>query len=150
MTSSSKQSTLNVAAVRGVSLEPMPASRKVYVAGQLHPFIRVPFREIAQTSTRIGAHNSAKEVANPPLSVYDASGPYSDPSVTIDVHRGLAPLRSDWIRARSDVAPGADGKTLVLSAARPSPNGITHAVASSLPKWNSSPFAKTRAMPPPP
>ena len=56
----------------------LPASRKVYVSGQQHSDLRVPLREIA-------LHPSAQE---PPLSVYDASGPYTDPDVRIDIAGG--------------------------------------------------------------
>jgi phosphomethylpyrimidine synthase len=73
--------------------ESLPASRKVYLQGSIHSGLRVPMREIA-------LHPSAGE---PPLAVYDCSGPYTDPTVTIDIERGLSPLRSGWIRARGDV-----------------------------------------------
>jgi phosphomethylpyrimidine synthase len=73
--------------------ESLPASSKVYLQGSIHSGLRVPMREIT-------LHPSAGE---PPLTVYDCSGPYTDPSVTIDIERGLAPLRSAWIRARGDV-----------------------------------------------
>jgi phosphomethylpyrimidine synthase len=73
--------------------ESLPASRKIYLEGTLHSGLRVPMREIA-------LHPSAGE---PPLAVYDCSGPYTDPDVAIDIERGLAPLRAGWIRARGDV-----------------------------------------------
>ncbi len=72
--------------------ESFPASRKVYRAGRLHPGIRVPMREIA-------LHPSSGE---PPLTVYDASGPYTDAAVAIDIEAGLGRLRGDWIAARGD------------------------------------------------
>ncbi|MEO1456093.1 MAG: phosphomethylpyrimidine synthase ThiC [Pseudomonadota bacterium] len=71
----------------------LPASRKIYVPGSLHPGIAVPMREIA-------LHPTAGE---PPLTVYDSSGPYTDPTVETDIRAGLAPLRRDWIAARGDV-----------------------------------------------
>ena len=79
------------------AIQPLPASRKVYVTGASDD-IRVPMREITQTPTltRTG------EVANPPLYVYDTSGPYTDPDVQIDIHQGLTPLRQAWIEARQD------------------------------------------------
>ena len=82
-----------------------PGSRKVYQAGALHPCLRVPFREIA-------VHPSAGE---PPLSLYDPSGPYTDPSATIDVARGLERPREAWLLGRGDVeavapAPVAAGR----------------------------------------
>ena len=68
---------------------PLPASRKVYVAGALHPDLRVPMREIAQTPTRHGHGPDAQEMPNPPVHVYDTSGPYTDPAARIDVRQGL-------------------------------------------------------------
>ena len=71
----------------------LPASRKIYVAGEMHEGIRVPMREIA-------THPTAGEA---PLPVYDSSGPYTDPDVLTDIRDGLAPLRAAWIKARGDV-----------------------------------------------
>ncbi|MEZ5920277.1 MAG: phosphomethylpyrimidine synthase ThiC [Parvularculaceae bacterium] len=76
-----------------VTTGPLPASRKIYVEGDQHKDIRVPVREI-------DLHPSANE---PPLPVYDPTGPYTDPAVTIDVEKGLARLRTDWVKRRSDV-----------------------------------------------
>jgi phosphomethylpyrimidine synthase len=70
-------------------------SRKVYVAGELYPDIRVPFREVA-------VHPSANE---PPVTIYDSSGPYTDPTVTIDIKRGLPLVKSSWQLDRGDIAP---------------------------------------------
>ncbi|HEV2285075.1 MAG TPA: phosphomethylpyrimidine synthase ThiC [Steroidobacteraceae bacterium] len=72
--------------------ESFPASCKVYRPGRMHPGVRVPMREIA-------LHPASGE---PPLTVYDASGPYTDPAVTIDIEAGLARLRAEWIAARAD------------------------------------------------
>ena len=76
-----------------VTTGPLPASIKVFKQGILHPELRVPMREIT-------LHPSAEE---PPVIVYDASGPYTDPSVKIDISRGLSRLRESWIKARGDV-----------------------------------------------
>ncbi|MFO8154451.1 MAG: phosphomethylpyrimidine synthase ThiC [Pseudomonadota bacterium] len=78
-------------------IRPFPASNKIHVEGS-RPDIRVAMREIAQTETRTGDGFQA----NPPLPVYDTSGPYTDPEATIDLRRGLAPLRADWIAERDD------------------------------------------------
>ena len=78
-----------------------PASRKVYVAGTLHPDVRVPMREISLHETH-GINGEPAE-ANPPLRVYDTSGPYTDPNTHIDIHQGLARLREGWIRDRAGV-----------------------------------------------
>ncbi|MBV8341152.1 MAG: phosphomethylpyrimidine synthase ThiC, partial [Gammaproteobacteria bacterium] len=63
-----------------VVADPLPASRKVYKRGSLHGELRVPMREIALESSS----------AEPALTVYDPSGPYTDPAATIDIARGLA------------------------------------------------------------
>jgi phosphomethylpyrimidine synthase len=68
-------------------------SRKVYQAGALYPCVRAPFREVA-------LHPSADE---PPVTLYDSSGPYTDPNASIDIRRGLDRPRDAWIRARGDV-----------------------------------------------
>ena len=76
-----------------ITTGPLPASRKIYLKGKIHPDIRVPMREIS-------LHETADE---PPLVVYDTSGPYTDPRITIDIEAGLPRLREPWIRARGDV-----------------------------------------------
>ena len=76
-----------------VTTGPLPASRKVYVAGDLHKDIRVPVREI-------DLHPTANEPAIP---VYDPTGPYTDPAIAIDVEKGLARLRSEWVKERGGV-----------------------------------------------
>ncbi|WP_126443914.1 phosphomethylpyrimidine synthase ThiC [Sulfuricystis multivorans] len=83
--------------VDGAAIQPLPNSRKVYVTGS-RPDIRVPMREITQsdTPTSMGGEK------NPPLYVYDCSGPYTDPTVKIDLRQGLPPLRERWIEERGD------------------------------------------------
>ncbi|EME75829.1 phosphomethylpyrimidine synthase ThiC [Bacillus sonorensis] len=72
-------------------------SRKVYVEGS-RPDIRVPMREIALSPTT----GSFGEEENEPVRVYDTSGPYTDANETVDIHKGLKPLRADWIKERGD------------------------------------------------
>ncbi len=84
---------------------PFPASRKVYVQGAM-PGVRIPMREISLTSTRPA--NGGAPVSNPPVTVYDTSGPYTDPAVAIDARKGLAPLRREWVLGRNDVEQLAD------------------------------------------
>ncbi|MEW6562461.1 MAG: phosphomethylpyrimidine synthase ThiC [Pseudomonadota bacterium] len=86
-----------VAEVDAAAVQPLPNSRKVYVEGS-RPDIRVPMREITQTDTRINAGVEK----NPPIYVYDCSGPYTDPNAKIDIRSGLAPLREGWIAERGD------------------------------------------------
>ncbi len=82
-----------------------PSSRKIYVSGSLHEHVRVPMREIMLTSTPTGAGpgGEARERPNPPLTVYDTSGPYTDQDASIDLKKGLDPIRGEWIRVRDDV-----------------------------------------------
>ena len=76
---------------------PFPNSRKIYVEGRM-PGVRVPMREIVQSPTR-GLQGDEE---NPPIYVYDTSGPYTDPEAAIDLLKGLPPLREPWIEARGD------------------------------------------------
>ncbi len=76
---------------------PFPNSRKIYVEGS-RPDIRVPMREISQTDTP----SSFGAEMNPPIPVYDTSGPFTDPEVAIDLLQGMPDLRGSWIRERAD------------------------------------------------
>ncbi|WP_207459772.1 phosphomethylpyrimidine synthase ThiC [Azospirillum sp. SYSU D00513] len=89
-----------------VTTGPLPASRKVHAAGQRFPDLRVAMRLID-----VGG-------GEPPVPVYDTSGPYSDPAVTTDIRRGLPELRRAWIEGRGDVEP-YEGR-----AARPEDDGL--------------------------
>ncbi|MFA5703494.1 MAG: phosphomethylpyrimidine synthase ThiC [Advenella sp.] len=85
------------AQVDNAAIQSLPRSRKIYEQGS-RPDIRVPFREISQddTPTMFGGEK------NPPLTVYDTSGPYTDPAVQIDIRKGLPALRKSWIEERND------------------------------------------------
>ncbi|NWG38933.1 MAG: phosphomethylpyrimidine synthase ThiC, partial [Hydrogenophilaceae bacterium] len=93
----------SAAHVDEAAIQPLPNSRKIYVQGS-RPDIRVPMREISQsdTPTQFGGEK------NPPIFVYDCSGPYTDPAVKIDIRQGLPALRAKWIEERGDteVLPG--------------------------------------------
>ena len=80
---------------------PFPASTKAYLNGQLHPGVRVPVRDIALTNGE-------------QVSVYDTSGPYTDPQVVIDVRKGLASVRGGWIDARGDTESYAGRNRVAL------------------------------------
>jgi phosphomethylpyrimidine synthase len=80
------------------AIQPFSASEKIYVAGSRSD-IRVPMRKITQSDTPTGAGTEK----NPPVYVYDTSGPYTDPNADIDLCRGLPPLRDAWIQERGDV-----------------------------------------------
>ena len=85
------------------AIAPLPNSRKTYVEGS-RPDIRVPMREISQsdTSASMGAE------PNPPIFVYDCSGPYTDPEAKIDIRSGLQALRQQWIEERGDTEQLSD------------------------------------------
>jgi phosphomethylpyrimidine synthase len=80
--------------------EQLPNSKKIYVAGQIHPDVRVPMREIELAPTK--SYTGATE-QNEPVRVYDCSGPWGDPGFTGTVEEGLPALRRDWILKRGDV-----------------------------------------------
>src|SRR5881394_2447992 len=79
---------------------PLPNSKKIYVSGKIHSDVCVSFREIALAPTKT---ISGEIEVNEPVRVYDTSGPWGDPTVALDVERGLPSLRADWIRARGDI-----------------------------------------------
>ncbi|MGH7014573.1 MAG: phosphomethylpyrimidine synthase ThiC [Stellaceae bacterium] len=114
-----------------VSTGSLPASRKVHVSGARHSGLRVAMREIDLTQ-------AANE---PPVRVYDPSGPYTDPAVAIDIRLGLAPLRDAWIRARGDVEeqPGR--------AVRPEDNGLKSGETSAVPVFDRAGRRPLRAKP---
>ncbi|MEI8118456.1 MAG: phosphomethylpyrimidine synthase ThiC [Methylophilaceae bacterium] len=77
--------------------KPFANSRKIYIQGS-RPDIQVPFREISlsDTPSMFGAEK------NPPVMVYDTSGPYTDPTINVDIRNGLPALRATWIEERND------------------------------------------------
>ena len=109
------------------SSEQLPASTRVYIPGSLHRDVSVPFREIALAPTR---RMDGSLEANEPVRVYDASGPWGDPSHTGTAEDGLPPLRAPWIKARADVEE-YDGRQV-----KPADNGYlseVHAAARTAP-----------------
>lgn len=80
---------LNWAQRLAESCRPLPASQKIHEPGILHPDIRVPMRSITLTNGEV-------------VTVYDTSGPYTDPAARIDVRRGLPEVRAGWLDARGD------------------------------------------------
>ena len=82
----------------------LPASRKIHQPGALHPQIRVPMREIS-------LHPTAGE---PPLCVYDSSGPYTDPAQEICIAEGLPRLREAWLSQRDDLE-SYDGRAVTAA-----------------------------------
>ncbi|QGG93206.1 phosphomethylpyrimidine synthase ThiC [Agrobacterium sp. MA01] len=94
-----------------VTTGPLPASTKIFLPGDMHPDIRVPLRQIA-------LHPTSGE---PPVNVYDASGPYTDPQATIAIDQGLWRHRTAWVEARGDVE-AYDGRAI-----KPEDNGFVSA-----------------------
>src|SRR5262245_22030121 len=82
--------TVSSSLTHTVSTGPLPASRKIHVAGVRHPDLRIPLREI----------DLPPGAGEPPVRAYDSSRPYTDPAVRIDLAPGLPPLRRPWVLAR--------------------------------------------------
>ncbi|HEY7905164.1 MAG TPA: phosphomethylpyrimidine synthase ThiC [Casimicrobiaceae bacterium] len=99
--------------VDAAAVLPLPASRRIYVEGS-RADVRVPMREIVQAPTPA---SFGAEEANPAITVYDTSGPYTDPAATIDIRRGLPALRAAWIGERGDTQE-LDGPTSAFGRAR--------------------------------
>src|SRR5271170_922907 len=94
-----------------VTRGPLPGSRKVFVEG-------VPFREVALSG------------GEPPIRLYDTSGPYTDEGQTVDIQKGLAPVRREWILARGDVE-AYQGR-----ARTPEDDGLSHGELLSVPQFD--------------
>jgi len=87
----------NKAKVDEKVVQPFPNSRKIYVRGS-RDGINVPMRAVQCSNTL----TSSGVEKNPPIMVYDTSGPYSDPEIDIDIRSGLAPIRKNWVTERND------------------------------------------------
>ena len=85
-----------------ITRDPFPNSKKIYVEGNIYD-IKVAMREISLSDSVQKFNPSAPVEKNPPVTVYDTSGPYTDPNVEIDVRLGLPRIREQWIKDREDV-----------------------------------------------
>jgi phosphomethylpyrimidine synthase len=85
----------------GITRHPFPSSKKIYVKGEIHPQINVAMREIELEDTLDSL--TGKKTPNEPVTVYDTSGPYTDPNKEINIHDGLERIREQWILDRGDV-----------------------------------------------
>ena len=118
-----------------VTTGPITGSRKVYTAPEAAPDLKVPLREVALDPSS----------GEPPVPIYDPSGPYSDPDATIDVEKGLPRLRTAWVRERGgvedyqgrDIKPVDNGNVSGKHLARSFPNTPKPLRASSRfpPRW---------------
>ena len=85
----------------GITTQPLPASHKIYVHSPHRTDVKVAMRAIVVSATREGHSDNGH--ANPPVVVYDTSGPYTETNIETDIRKGLRPLRLEWIKARGDV-----------------------------------------------
>jgi len=119
--------------IKHFAKQSFPNSQKVFVEGQLHP-LKVGMREIALADSLVGGDKDNPILEpNAPVRVYDTSGAYTDPSVDIDVHKGLPQLRADWIVQRQDTEElGAASSG--YSQQRLADEGLDHIRFENLPK----------------
>ena len=95
----------------GMTTTPLPASEKIYVHSHEHPEVRVPMRRIEISNAQQGRGGNGHASAS--FLVYDTSGPYTDPTITTDIRKGLSPLRLNWIKARGDVEEVPGGSSYI-------------------------------------
>ncbi|MCW8888142.1 MAG: phosphomethylpyrimidine synthase ThiC, partial [Gammaproteobacteria bacterium] len=100
--------------------QPFPQSKKIYIEGS-RPDIRVPMREISLSET----HSTDKPEPNLPITVYDTSGPFSDPNIDVDLMKGMPDVRSNWIAERDDTEQLA-GPTSEYGQARQDAPELSH------------------------
>ncbi len=85
----------------GITRQPFPNSNKIYVSGKIYPELKVAMREIELHDTVDSM--TQKRTPNEPVTVYDTSGPYTDPNKEINIHNGIERIREKWILDRDDV-----------------------------------------------
>ncbi|WP_435263726.1 phosphomethylpyrimidine synthase ThiC [Tenacibaculum sp. nBUS_03] len=85
----------------GITRNPFPNSKKIYIKGEMYPDLKVAMREIELSDTVDSM--TKKRKPNEPVTVYDTSGPYTDPNKEINIHNGIERIREPWILNRGDV-----------------------------------------------
>lgn len=119
--------------LQNLSEQHFPNSEKIYLDGKLHP-INVGMREVSLADSFVGGTEEDPILeSNESIVVYDTSGPYTDPSVQIDVHKGLQKLRQAWVEGRDDTEELA-GATSGYSQQRLADDGLDHIRFENLPK----------------
>jgi phosphomethylpyrimidine synthase len=118
--------------------EVFPKSRRVFVAGKVHPDVRVPLREVLLSETK---HPNGRVEVNEPVRIYDTSGPWGDADFGGSVEHGLPALRRDWILGRGDVATYA-GRDV-----KPEDNGYLSSEHSDRYNEKKSPLNKLKEYP---
>ncbi len=91
--------SIDSAALDGITRAPFPKSKKVYLGSERFPDLRVPLREVTLSPTK---HANGRTTDNPPVALYDTSGPFTDETIALDLKRGLPPVRP-WVEARESV-----------------------------------------------
>jgi phosphomethylpyrimidine synthase len=114
----------NGASKNGITTQPLPASSKTYVQSAHRADVHVPMRAITLSSAP--SDHAGNGHSNPPVMVYDTSGPYTDPKVETDIRKGLGPLRMEWIKARGDVEEIAGSSYVNGNGKNGSKNGLSH------------------------
>jgi phosphomethylpyrimidine synthase len=110
-----------------------PNSKRIWLNGSRED-IRVPMREIQLSPTMVGGSKDNPQFEdNEPVPVYDTAGPYGDPDAKIDVHRGLARLRNDWIEQRGDTQH-IEQLSSVYTQQRLADEGLDHLRFDHLPR----------------
>ncbi|MGA7507213.1 MAG: phosphomethylpyrimidine synthase ThiC [Erwinia billingiae] len=110
-----------------------PNSKRIWLNGSRDD-IRVPMREIQLSPTMVGGSKDSPQFEdNEPVPVYDTAGPYGDPDAKIDVHRGLARLRNDWIEQRGDTQH-IEQLSSVYTQQRLADEGLDHLRFDHLPR----------------
>ena len=118
MSSSEKKEKIPTESV--ITRDPFPNSKKIYVDGEIHD-IKVAMREV-ETDDLLSDAPGAEKFS---ITLYDTSGPYTDPEADIDVHKGLPPLREKWIREREDILELPDFSSEFARKRLERANGIT-------------------------
>ncbi len=116
----SSRKTEKIPAQSAITRDPFPKSKKIFVDGKIHD-IKVAMREV-ETEDTISEGLGAEKFR---ITLYDTSGPYTDPGADIDVHKGLPPLRSTWIKERGDVLELPDFSSEFARKRLERTNGIT-------------------------
>lgn len=89
--------------IDNITVSSYPGSEKIYIAGKIHP-VNVAMRRINLTPTVITDENGNQHIReNAPVTVYDTSGPYTDPTIALDINAGLPRIRQKWTEARTDL-----------------------------------------------
>ncbi len=122
----------------GITTQPLPASHKLYIQSPRSSDVRVAMRAVHLSSGNGHLGNGDGDHNNPPVIIYDTSGPYTDVNTNTEIRKGLHPLRLDWIRSR-------DVEELLSSSYRPvGKNGTHGAQTERFPDASRRPILRAR------